>query len=364
MSSATTSAAPRVADAPSTIRARRGSRLARPILMIGGVVLVIVASFYWWLQGGRTITIDNAYVRAAKEVLSTDINGIVAEVPVHEGQLVQKGDVLLRFDPRQFTIALEGAEASLRQVALQMTAMKQDYQRMLRDIDAKQAQVQLDQVNFDRRANLVNRGDVSRSDYDTARFQLLSDQRGLESLRMAAQVQLARLGGDGDVDIARTPEYLKAKAAVDEARRQLDHSVMKAPFTGIVTMVDSVQPGMFLLTSMAAFGIVSTEHMWVDANPKETELTWVKPGNPVTVTVDTYPGQTWHGHVQSIAPNSGSEFSVLPAQNSSGNWVKVVQRVQVRVAIDENPDAPPLRSGMSVEATIDTGHRRTLADLF
>ncbi len=356
-------AAPRVTDkAPVRTRPRR--RLLRPALMLGGILIVAAASLTYWLNGGRVVSIENAYVRAAKETLSTDINGIVAEVPVHEGQLVQKGDVLLRFDPRPFVIALAGAKASLTQVGLAMDAMKQDYQRMLRDIDAKEAQVELDQVNFDRRAKLVERGDVSRSDYDTARLQLTSDNRALDSLRIAAQVQLARLGGRADIDVTKTPEYLKAQAAVDEAQRQLDHAVLYAPYTGIVTMVDTVQPGMFLIAGTAAFGIVSTENVWIEANPKETELTWVKPGDPVDVTVDSYPGRTWHGSVESIAPNSGAEFSVLPAQNSSGNWVKVVQRIQVRVRVQRTPDEPVLRSGMSVEAAIDTGHRRTFADLY
>ncbi len=356
-------ASARVTDAPAPVRTRASRQLLRWLLMAGGVMLVVVGALAWWLQGGRFVTIDNAYARAARETLSTDINGIVAEVPVREGQLVHKGDVLLRFDPRQFVIALAAAKANLSQVALSLDAMKEDYERMLRDIDAKGAQVQLDQVNFDRRSNLVSRGDVSRSDYDAARFALISDQRGLDSLRLSAQVQLAKLGGKPDIDVASMPEYLKAQAAVDEAQRQLDHSVFYAPYTGVVTMVDSVQPGMFLLAGTAAFGIVSTEQVWIEANPKETELTWVKPGDPVNVSIDTYPGRTWSGTVQSIAPNSGSEFSVLPAQNSSGNWVKVVQRIQVRIAVEPQPGAPPLRSGMSVEASIDTGHHRTFADL-
>jgi membrane fusion protein (multidrug efflux system) len=160
------------------------------------------------------------------------------------------------------------------------------------------------------------------------------------------------------------PEYLAAKARVDEAQRQLDHSVIYAPFDGIVTQVDSVQPGMYLAASTAAFGIVSTKSLWIEANPKETELTWVKPGDPVHVTVDTYPGRSWPGVVASIAPNSGSEFSVLPAQNTSGNWVKVVQRIPVRITVERKDGDPELRAGMSVEATIDTGHRRTPSDLF
>lgn len=364
MASATTNVANRVTEAPPPVRSRARRRLLRPLLMVGGVIAVAIGALTFWLEGGRSVSIDNAYVRAAKETLSTDINGIVADVPVHEGQFVHKDDVLLRFDPRQFQIALAGAKANLNQVGLQMEAMKQDYQRMLRDIEAKQAQVQLDQAQFDRRAHLVDRGDVSRSDYDTARFQMLTDQRALESLKTMAQVQLAKLGGHADIDVKETPEYLKAEAQVDEAQRQLDHTVLVAPYNGTVTMVDTVQRGMYLLASTAAFGIVSTDHVWIEANPKETELTWVKPGDSVEVTVDTYPGHVWKGTVESVAPNSGSEFSVLPPQNSSGNWVKVVQRIQVRIGVDRPADAPVLRSGMSVEADIDTGHKRKLADLF
>ena len=152
-----------------------------------------------------------------------------------------------------------------------------------------------------------------------------------------------------------------AKARLDEAQRELDHTVIYAPFDGIVTQVDTVQPGMYLAASTAAFGIISTEHVWVEANPKETELTWVKPGDPVDVTVDTYPGRAWKAEVESIAPNSGSEFSVLPAQNTSGNWVKVVQRIPVRIRVDRKPGDPELRAGMSVEAEIDTGHQPHLA---
>jgi len=151
---------------------------------------------------------------------------------------------------------------------------------------------------------------------------------------------------------------------VDEAQRQLDHTVIYAPFDGIVTQVDTVQPGMYLSASTAAFGIISTERVWVEANPKETELTHVKVGDPVDVSVDTYPGRHWKATVESIAPNSGSEFSILPAQNTSGNWVKVVQRIPVRIRIERQPGDPDLRAGMSVETEIDTGHRRTLQDLF
>jgi membrane fusion protein (multidrug efflux system) len=319
----------RVTGAPA--RRRIARNILRPILMLGGILVVAVASLGWWITGGRYVSIDDAYVRAAKEVIATDVSGIVAAVPVREGQGVKKGDVLLRLDTKPFEIALRGAKAARDSTMLTLNAQKLDYKRMLREIEVKQAQVDSDQADYDRFAGLV---------------------------------QLARLGGDADVDVRTMPDYLQAQARVDEAQRQLDHAVIYAPFGGVVTQVETVQPGMYLGASTAAFGLVSTDRVWVEANPKETELTHVKPGDTVAVTVDTYPGLTWKAEVESIAPNSGSEFSVLPAQNTSGNWVKVVQRIPVRIKVARKDGDPALRAGMSVIAEIDTGHRRTWRDLF
>ncbi len=353
----------RVTEAPARSRGI-SIRILRPLLMLGGIAIVVIGSGAYWLYGGRYVAVENAYVRAAKEVIVTDISGIVKEVLVHEGQHVNKGDVLLRLDPKPFEIVLAGATAALNGTVAQLNARKLDYQRMLREIDAKRAQVDADQANHDRMANLVRSGGVTRAEYDNNRFQLAANKQALEALKMAAEMQLARLDGDPDVDVRTLPEYLQAKARVDEAQRQLDHTVLRAPFSGIVTQVESVQPGMYLAAATAAFGIVSRERIWIEANPKETELTHVKTGDPVSISVDTYPGRRWSGTVESIAPNSGSEFSILPAQNTSGNWVKVVQRIPVRIRIDRKDGDPELRAGMSVVVDIDTGHRRTLRDLF
>jgi membrane fusion protein (multidrug efflux system) len=360
---ATAGPAPRVTEAPAT-RRHATRRALRPILMLGGILAVAIGAGAYWLTGGRYISIDDAYVRAAKEVVATDVSGIVADVPVREGQRVAKGDPLLKLDPRPFEIAVAGARANRNGLVSTLNAMKLDYKRMLRDIEVKQAQVDADQANFDRFANLVKGGGVTRAEYDNMRFQLAANKQSVEALKVAAGVQLARLGGDPEVDVRTMNDYLQAQAKLDEAQRQLDHTTIYAPFSGIVTQVDTVQPGMYLAAATAAFGLVSTDRIWIEANPKETELTHVKPGNPVHVTVDTYPDHSWTATVESIAPNSGSEFSVLPAQNTSGNWVKVVQRIPVRIVVDHKPGDPELRTGMSVEATIDTGHRRTLHDLF
>ncbi|MDQ2802303.1 MAG: HlyD family secretion protein [Pseudomonadota bacterium] len=349
-------------------RPRRRTRISRhalgPMLMAGGILVVAVGAATFWLTGGRYVAVDDAYVQAAKEPLSTDVSGVVAAVPVTEGQHVTKGEVLLRLDPRRFNIALAGAKADLATIGLRLESMKRDYHRMRRDIDVKQSEVQSDQASYNRYAMLVKNGGVTRADYDTVRFHLAANQHALESLALQAEVQLAKLGGNPDARVAALPDYLTAQAKVDEAQRQLDDAVIRAPFDGTVTQVDTIQPGMYLAAATAAFGLVSSEHVWVEANPKETELTWVKPGDPVALTVDTYPGHRWTAVVESIAPNSGSAFSVLPAQNTSGNWVKVVQRIPVRVRVERHQGDPELRAGMSVAVKIDTGHTRSLSDLF
>ena len=362
MSQTATASRPLMKDAPRA-KVRSGRSVLGPVLMLGGVAAVIVGAGYYWLTGGRIVSIDDAYVRAAKLPVATDVSGIVSNVAVREGQAVAKGDVLFSLDARQFQIALAGARANLAQAVLMVDAAKRDYQRMLRDTDAKQAQVDSDQASFGRFANLVKGGGVTRSEYDDSRFKLAADQQAFESLKVQAQVQLARLMGDANIDPAKTPSVMQAQTQVDEAQRQLDHTVVHAPFAGIVTQVETIQPGTYLSAATAAFGLVSTENVWVEGNPKETELTHVKPGDHVSVTVDTYPGHTWSGTVESIAPSSGSEFSVLPAQNSSGNWVKVVQRIPLRVKVERHPGDPALRAGMSVVADIDTGHVRHVADL-
>ena len=339
-------------------------RVVRNLLMLGGIAAVIVGGGWYWLQGGRYVAVDDAYVRAAHLAVSTDVSGLVQSIEVHEGQAVSKGQVLLRLDTNKFQIALDGAKAALAQTILGIEASKRDYDRMLRDADARQAQVQADQATLDRLSGLVKSGGVTRQEYDDARFRLEGDRQAVAALQAQAQAQLARLSGNPKIDPAETPDVRSAQARVDEAQRELDHSVIRAPFDGIVTQVEAAQPGMYLPASTAAFALVASHDLWVEANPKETQLTWVKPGDPVVISVDTYPNYTWHGTVESIAPGSGSEFSLIPAQNASGNWVKVVQRIPLRVKLAPAPDAPPLRSGMSVEVEIDSGHTRRLTDLF
>jgi len=321
--------------------------------------LALIIGGYWYVAGGQVMSTDDAYVNAQKVGVSTDISGIVQDVAVKENDHVAAGQVLYRLDPRQFQIALDNAKANLAQIALMIESMKQDYKRMISDAAAQQAQVDLDQTNYNRAEMLLKSGTATQAVYDQASYTLQNDKSKLAALREQSQVQLAKLGGDAEVVVTQHPQYLQAKAQVDEAQRQLDHTVVTAPFAGIVTSVPSIALGKYLAASTTAFYLVATDHVWVDANPKETELTYVHPGQPVTVAVDTYPDVQWRGTVESISPAASQEFSLLPAQNTSGNWVKVVQRIPMRVRVDTiDKNLPPLRAGMSVEVDVDTGHAR------
>jgi membrane fusion protein (multidrug efflux system) len=310
------------------------------------------------------VTTDDAYVHAAQLMVSTDVSGLVKEVDVHEGQHVKLGDVLFRIDPNQFQIALDNAKANLANTKLTLLSMRDDYSRMQKDIAAQADQVALDQVTFNRYAALLKLNSIAQSQYDQAHFTLATAQSTFASLQEQAVVQLAKLGGNLNIPAEQLPQYRAAQSQVDEMQRQLNHTVVRAPFDGVVTEVDSLQPGTLMISALSAFsttsavGLVSTRNVWVEANMKETDLTQVHLGDPVDVTIDTYPGRAWHGKVAAISPVTGSDFSVLPAENASGNWVKVTQRVTVRVKLDVKPGDPLLRAGMSTYVTIDTGHRR------
>ena len=323
--------------------------------------LVLVAGGAWYVAGGRMMYTDDAYVNADTVGVSSDVAGTVAEVNVRDNQEVAAGQVLYRLDPLQFVIALANAKANQAQVALTLESMKRDYRRMLTDAEAELAQVALDRTRYERATRLLASGVESRAGYDQAQFTLQADQSKLEALREEARVQLARLGGNVDTPTAELPQYLQAEAQVAEAERELVHTVVRAPFAGVVTNVPTIAPGKYLPASTTAFYLVDIQHVWIDATPKETQLTHVRAGQPASVGVDTYPGLRWHGTVESVSPAAAQEFSLLPAQNTSGNWVKVVQRVRIRIRLDATDKGlPPLRAGMSTQVYVDTGHPRGL----
>jgi membrane fusion protein (multidrug efflux system) len=336
----------------------------RRLLMIWGVALIASVALVLWLTGGRYVGTDDAYVHAAKLMVSTDVSGLVKDVDVREGQRVAKGQILFRLDPKPFQIALDNARAELAQTVQDAESTRATYRSLIGQMSAQQAQVNLAQVTYNRYAALAKANAIAPTQLDQARGTLQSAQATLVSLRQGADVQLAKLNGNPNLPAQQTPAYQKAQSTVDEMQRQLSHAIVRAPFDGIVSEVDSLQPGTLVISAMSAFtttsavGLIATSNVWVEASMKETDLTYVRDGNPVSITIDTYPGRTWTGHVQSVSAASDSAFSALPSENTSGNWVKVVQRIPVRIQIDQKAGDPPLRAGMSAIASIDTGKRR------
>jgi membrane fusion protein, multidrug efflux system len=341
-----------------TARAPKKS-LRRPLLF-ALLPLALVIGAYFYITGGAVMSTDNAYVQADMVGLSTDVSGIVREVDVHDNQQVAKGEVLFKLDPLQFQLALDRTNAQLASTADDLRALQASYRNMKAQIDQAQKDVNFNMVNFQRQEQLIANNFTPKATYDAAKNTLQNAQQKLASLQEQLAGLAANLNGDPDAPIENHPKYKDAVATRDEAARQLAHTVVHAPFAGIVTNVPALQPGQYLAAAATAFNIVSTEHVWIQASPKETELTYVGPGQKATVEVDTYPGQQWTGTVDSISPASASSFSLLPAENTSGNWVKVVQRIPMRVSVTNSPGKPQLRVGMSVELSVDTGHERGL----
>jgi membrane fusion protein, multidrug efflux system len=341
--------------------------LRRP-LMFALLPLVLIVGGYFYVRGGAVMSTDNAYVQADMVGLSTDVSGIVTEVLVHDNQNVAKGDVLFKLDDLQFRLALNRAEAQIGNTRNDLVALQASYRNMQTQVEQAKTDVDFNNVNFKRQQQLVANNFTPQATFDTSRNTLQGSQQKHASLEQQLVGIAASLNGNPDAPIEDHPRYKDALAARNEAARQLAHTIVRAPFAGVVTNVPSLQPGQYLAAAATAFNIVSTDHVWVQASPKETELTYVKPGQKVTVEVDTFPGQRWAGTVESISPASASSFSLLPAENTSGNWVKVVQRIPMRVRVSNAPGKPPLRVGMSVEVNVDTGHERGLpsfiTDLF
>jgi len=356
---------PRV-DTPiiTPIITQPNNNFLRRFLMLGGVVVVLGASSAMYLTGGRYVGTDDAYVKAAQLTVTTDVSGIVASVNVHEGQRVKKGEELFRIDAEPFQIALANAEASAVQAQMTVSTLKADYQNSLQQVRAQEAQVNVAKTTLDRYTALADRGAIASTLIDQQRATYLSALATLDSLRQTVAADLARLGGDPDLPVEQFPDHMKARAAVHEAKRQIDHTVVRAPFDGTVAAVSSLQPGALIISAMSGFsttsavGLVSEQNMWIEANMKETDLTRMQEGQGVEITIDSYPDCRWTGTVEAIAAASGSAFSPLPAQNTSGNWVKVVQRIPVHVRLDKNSCAARLSTGMSATVSIDTGQTR------
>jgi membrane fusion protein (multidrug efflux system) len=348
----------RIVDAPADAPKRK-RRLLRPFLFALLPIALIIAG-YMYVTGGQVMSTDNAYVQADTVGVSTDVSGTVDSIDVHENEVVKKGQVLFRLRPGSFQTALAGAQAQLGTVKSQILTLHASYQLALAQINQAQADVPFYAKTLQRQQDLASRGAASKAALDQAQHDLEAAQQKVTVAKAQAAAALAQLNGDANQTVEQNPFYLQAKSAVEDAQRDFNDSIVKAPFDGIVTNVSALQVGSYLKASQPAFNLVSTTHVWVEASPKETELTYVRPGQPVSISVDTYPGVTLKGRVESIDPASASSFSLLPAQNTTGNWVKVVQRIPMRIRLDNPESGPPLRIGMSVTVDVDTGHANGL----
>jgi membrane fusion protein, multidrug efflux system len=323
---------------------------------IGGLVL--------YLNGGRYVGTDDAYVGAQKVLITPDISGKIDKVVVKEGQHVNKDDVLFEIDPVPFKLAVDQARAQLEQAKTtydNLVANVKIYGQML---DLAQQAVDLKQRDVDRKQALVAQKVGSQLDLDNSANAMVTAGAQAQFVRQQLSNAKAQLLGNPDLPLEQFPPYAQAKAQLDMAQRNLDHTVLRAPMPGIATQVEQIQLGRFVAAGTPVFSVIDVDQPWVDANPKESDFTYVAVDQPATLEVDAFPNHLFKGHVGSLSPGTGAQFAILPPQNATGNFVKVVQRVPVRIYFDmDDPFVKKLKAGMSVYATIDTGHKRSLATL-
>jgi membrane fusion protein (multidrug efflux system) len=346
-------------------RLMAGLRRYRRFLLL--VVLPIVAAIgglVLYVNGGRYVGTDDAYVGAQKVLVTPEISGKIDKVVVKEGQHVNQGDVLFEIDPVPFRLAVDEAKAAREQARStydNLVANIKIYGQML---DLAQQSVDLKQRDVERKQQLVKSNVGSQLDLDNASNAMVTAGAQAQFIKQQLSNAKTQLLGNADLPLEQFPPYAQAKAKLDDAERNLDHTVLRAPMPGIATQVDQIQLGRFVAAGTPVFSIIDVDHPWVDANPKESDFTYVAIGQPVTLDVDAFPNHVFKGTVGSLSPGTGAQFAILPPQNATGNFVKVVQRVPVRIYFDQNdPFVKKLKAGMSVYATIDTGHERTLAGL-
>jgi membrane fusion protein, multidrug efflux system len=346
-------------------RLMAGIRRYRRFLLL--VVLPLVASVAgvtFYLNGGRYVTTDDAYVGAQKVLITPDISGKIEKVVVKEGQQVREGDVLFEFDPVPFRLAVAQARANLAQAKVTYDNLTADLKIYSQMTELSQQGMDLKRRDVERKSSLVKNNFGSQLDLDNAAAALVTASAQFQLLQQKIATAKAQLLGNPDLPIEEFPAYAQAKAALDQAQRNLDHTTMRAPMAGTATQVEQIQLGRYVTPGTPVFSIIDTSNPWVDANPKESDFTYVAVGQSVTLEVDAFPNHPFKGTVGSLSPGTGAQFAILPPQNASGNFVKVVQRVPVRIYFDKNDKyVRKLKAGMSVYTTIDTNHRRSLSAL-
>jgi membrane fusion protein, multidrug efflux system len=330
-------------------------RVRKPLL-IGVPVLVLLGLALLWLLGGRTQSTDDAYVRAAQVTVSANISGRVLEVPVHDNQKVHQGDVLFRIDDRPFRIAVAEARARVESARLSIQALKGTYRQRQADERGAEDELAYAQREYDRQNRLVTSGIASQAQVDRALQALNAAQQRLASTRQQGTSIRADLDNNPDIEPDQHPAVQLALAELSRAQLNLSYTTITAPIDGVVTRVESLQPGDYINAATPAFALVSDKDLWVEANFKEDQLTHMRVGQTARIRIDAYPDQHLTARVASLSPGTGAQFSVLPPENATGNWVKVVQRLPVRLEFKDVP--PGLRSGLSVVVDVDTGMQR------
>jgi len=329
-----------------------GENIAEPranrrfAIMLSVPLLIAAVGLYFWLMSGATVSTDNAYVKQDVTAISTQVNGPVAAVYVRENQHVNRGDILYRIDPAPFEAALHAAQAQLAAARLQTNQLYVQAAGTSADIHGAEANLSVAQRAFDRQAALMKDGFTTKASYDDAYNDLAEARTDLANARSKSNNASAAIASSGN-----QPQIAAAMAAVEKARLDLQHTVVRAPASGTVAQSDRLLVGQAALVGVSMLSIVGDSQAWIEANFKEGDLARMAPGQPAEVEFDAYPGIKIRGHVASIGSGTGSEFSVLPAQNANGNWVKVTQRVPVRIAFDKKPPREMI-AGLSSTVTV------------
>ena len=354
----TGAALPDSGSAPAEQGKSRRQRLRMPLL-VGGVALAATAGLLFYLHGGRYETTDNAYFQSGMVSVAANISGPVVAIEVHNNQRVRAGQVLFRIDPAPFQTAVDEAEAALADARTHVEALRANYGQGQAQLNAARAQLDYATREAARQKELLAEGISSQAQYDQARLAENTARQGIQTEQQKNASIAATLAGAASVPTDEQPAVKRAKAQLDRARLNLGYTVVRASQDGIVTKVDQLQLGDFVSAARPVFSLAGA-HIWVEANFKENQLDHLRVGQRATFAIDAFPSLHLTGRLRSFSPGTGNSFALLPPENATGNWVKVVQRLPVEFEIDNPPANVPLHAGLSVDVTVDTGFRRHL----